>query len=52
MPGAGDAGEAFLRHWPYDPTVRAQTEAKLKLKKLKHLMQNAAALGCKLLCPS
>jgi transposase len=37
---------------PYNPTVWAQAEAKLKQKKLKYLQQNAAALGYKLLCPS
>jgi len=30
---------------PYDPSVWAQAEAKLKQKKLKYLQQNAAALG-------
>ncbi len=37
---------------PYDPSVWAQAEAKLKQKKLKYLQQNAAALGYKLLCTS
>lgn len=34
---------------PYDPAVWQQAEAKLKLKKLKRLQQNAAALGYQLL---
>jgi len=37
---------------PYDPAVWKQAEAKLKLKKLKRLQQNAAALGYQLLSAS
>ena len=35
---------------PYDPTVWAKAEEKLKKKKLQRLHQNAAALGYKLVC--
>lgn len=37
---------------PYDLAVWKQAEAKLKLKKLKRLQQNAAALGYQLLSAS
>ena len=37
---------------PYDPSVWAKAEAKLKEKKIKRLQQNAAALGFKLLTAS
>jgi transposase len=35
---------------PYDPTVWAAAEEKLRIKKIKRLQQNAAALGFQLLC--
>jgi hypothetical protein len=35
---------------PYDPSVWAHAEEKLKQKRLKYLQQSAAALGYKLLC--
>ena len=37
---------------PYDPSVWAQAEEKLKKKRLKYLQQTAAALGYTLLCTS
>jgi hypothetical protein len=37
---------------PYDPSVWAQAEEKLKKKRLKYLQQSASALGYKLLCAS
>ena len=37
---------------PYDSTVWAAAEEKLRHKKIKRLQQNAAALGFKLLCTS
>jgi hypothetical protein len=37
---------------PYDPSVWAQAEEKLKQKRLKFLQQSAAALGYTLLCTS
>ena len=37
---------------PYDPSVWAKAEEKLKQKKIKQLQQNAAALGLKLLSRS
>ena len=39
-------------HQPYDPSVWAEAEEKLKQKKIKRLQQNAAALGFKLLTTS
>ena len=42
----------FKYHQPYDPSVWAKAEAKLKQKKIKRLQQNAAALGFKLLTAS
>jgi len=37
---------------PYDPSVWAKAQEKLRQKRIKHLHQNAAALGFKLLCDS
>ncbi|MEO6182797.1 MAG: hypothetical protein ABIP71_06825 [Verrucomicrobiota bacterium] len=37
-------------HQPYDPTIWAATEEKLKKKKLHRLEQTAATLGYKLIC--
>ena len=38
-------------HQPYDPSVWAKAEAKLKQKTIKRLHQNAVALGFKLVTP-
>ena len=37
-------------HQPYNPQVWTLAEEKLKLKKLRRLQQNAAALGYQLIC--